>query len=121
MNLSSRALKMAHILQKGRPDHKWADNVGLAWKFVHLRKALSKGVATFSYVKKDGSIREACGTLCEVIIPKEDWPKETICDRLPNFSVFNYYDIDKHEWRCFRVTDFIAVQDFWKIEEAIFV
>jgi len=35
-----------------------------------FKKALKAGEVAFSYKKKDGTIREALGTLCETMIPK---------------------------------------------------
>ena len=121
ISLSSRALKMAHILQKNNQspmtNHQWSDMLRHAWYFVRFREMLKTSIMTFTYIKKDGELREARGTLNGVIIPKEKWPRETICDRLPNYSVITYWDIDAHDWRCFRITDFIGFVSIYKIEE----
>ena len=117
ISLSSRALKMAHILNKNKPGFKWSDVVRHAWYFVRLREMLKTSIMTFTYIKRDGELREARGTLSEVIIPKKKWPRETICDHLPNYSFITYWDIDTHDWRCFRITDFIGFVSIYKIEE----
>ena len=116
ISLSSRALRMAHILNKNKPGFKWSDIVRHAWYLVHLRGQMKKSIMIFSYFKKDGSIREARGTLSELIIPHD------IVERIkgqnePNFSVITYWDIDAHDWRCFKITDFIGFVSIFQIEE----
>ena len=46
-----------------------------AWWFESFRDQLRTGVFRFSYFKKDGSIREAYGTLDLSRIPAEHHPK----------------------------------------------
>ena len=109
-------MKIAHILQKGRPDHKWSDIVKYAWYLVRFSRMMRKSIMIFSYFKKDGSIREARGTLSELIIPREVTEKIKGQNE-PNFSVITYWDIDTHDWRCFRITDFVGFVSFFQIEE----
>ena len=116
INLSSRALKIAHILNKNKPGFKWSDVVRHGWYFVHLRGQMKKSVMIFSYFKKDGSIREARGTLSELIIPR-DVVEKIKGQNEPNFSVITYWDIDEHDWRCFRITAFIGFVSIFQIEE----
>lgn len=61
-----------------------------------LRKKLQENYeVNFSYVKKNGEIREARGTLNMNTIPFEKLPKDTSLNR----SNFSYYDLDKNDWR----------------------
>ena len=97
-------------------NHQWSDMLRRAWYFVHLRGQMKKSIMIFSYFKKDGSIREARGTLSDLILPRD------IVERIkgqiePNFSVITYWDIDAHDWRCFRITDFIGFVSIYQIEE----
>lgn len=39
-----------------------------------FKEALEAGIVTFSYQKKDGTIREANGTLCKALLPLEQAP-----------------------------------------------
>ena len=87
-----------------------------AWYFVRFRQMLRKSIMIFSYYKKDSSIREARGTLSELIIPR-DIVARIKGQNEPNFSVITYWDIDAHDWRCFRITDFIGFVSIYKIEE----
>ena len=38
---------------------------------IKFREALKNGEVKFTYTKKDGTIRQAVGTLCEKLLPKE--------------------------------------------------
>ena len=118
---------MAHILQKNHqstmPDdqspmtnHQWSDMLRRAWYFVRFREMLKKSIMTFTYIKKDGELREARGTLSDLIIP-HDIVEKIKDQNEPNFSVITYWDIDAHDWRCFRITDFIGFVSIYKIEE----
>lgn len=64
-----------------------------------LRRAMASGVARFLYLKKDGDVREARGTLCPALIPTDRRPRGL---RSPSPEVFTYFDKDRTEWRCFR-------------------
>ena len=82
-----------------------------AWWFEDFRKKLSTGVWRFSYFQKDGSIREAVGTLDMSRIPEDKRPKGDMSDgaaREPAAGVFPYYDLDAAGWRSFRLDLFIG-------------
>ena len=116
---SSRALRMAHLFRKDKPDYLWSDCVRRAWWFVHFRKNLAHGFATFSFFKKDGSIREARGTLFWPLIPADKQPK-TIDNgqlKIDNYSIFTFFDLDKQEWRSFDIRKFIGFVTMYRIEE----
>ena len=83
----------------------------LAWYFEHFRDMLASGIYRFSYFKKDGSIREARGTLDPTIIPEEHHPKSLSAARSvssENSSSFCYYDLDAQGWRSFLIDLFIG-------------
>ena len=79
-----------------------------AWWFEDFRKKLSTGVWRFSYFKKDGSIREAVGTLDVERIPEEKHPTGDPSDVLAPTCTFSYFDLDKNEWRSFCLDLFIG-------------
>lgn len=70
-----------------------------AWKVVKLQFALCIGVVKFSYTKKDGSRREAIGTLDNVPAVKGE--------RRTNHGVFTYFDIPAQDWRSAKVENLI--------------
>jgi len=93
-----------------------------AWWFESFRKKLSTGVWRFSYYKKDGSIREAVGTLDMSRIPEDKRPKGDMSDgaaREPSANTFPYYDLyadgDAGGWRSFRLDNFIGFVEEVKV------
>ena len=65
--------------------------------------------ARFSYFKKDGSIREARGTLNPLLIPENKMPRNGFeTDNGTPAGTFAYYDIDAGDWRSFRLDNFIG-------------
>ncbi len=43
-----------------------------------LRKALAEGMVSMRYVKKNGDTRNAVGTLCLALVPKDKHPKSPL-------------------------------------------
>ena len=78
-----------------------------AWWFESFRAQLASGVYRFSYLKKDGTVREARGTLDFARIPEDQLPKGSESS-LVNGSVVNYFDIEKAAWRSFRLDNFVG-------------
>ena len=60
----------------------------------------------FKFQKKDGTEREARGTLNFDVIPKESTPKGTQTWEDPD-DIVKYWDLDKEAWRSFRWEQFI--------------
>ena len=120
--IQSRALRMAHILAKqevpiGTRPRTWSENVKYAWWFIDFRNRLSQGFATFSFFKKDGSIREARGTLFMPLIPLDKWPKEKDPYTVHStpYTTFPFFDLDKLEWRSFDIRNFIGFITYYRI------
>ncbi len=57
---------------------------------------------------KDGSIREAIGTLDFGLIPTEHLPKGTADSETSEVSTFAYYDLIAGGWRSFCLDNFIG-------------
>lgn len=76
-----------------------------------LEQKMMEGAMTFQYRKKDGTIRNAVGTLSRRLMKLEDgtfWiPKGEAKPVAPQW--FKYFDLDAHGWRQFDVTQLIAV------------
>lgn len=74
-------------------------------------KMLDRAVA-FQFKKKDGTIRNAIGTLCRNLMVLADntlWEPKGESKPEPA-SVIRYFDCDKAQWRCFSCVDFIAME-----------
>ena len=128
MKTSSLAFHYAHYLQKNHQspygvsrseeitNHKWSDYVTLGWYFVHFCQALNAGVVTFSFWKKDGSIREAKGTTHPLLIPLDKKPKgeKAVSSQ---YSAISFFDLDKQDWRSFSITHFIGFVTIYELKE----
>ena len=81
-----------------------------AWWFAKFRNKLATGVWRFSYFKKEGGIREAVGTRMPSLIPADKTPKcpQTNEEWRERAASIPYYDLDKQEWRSFRIDLFIG-------------
>jgi hypothetical protein len=73
-----------------------------AWKLYDLTKKLKQHLVKFAYQKKDGSIREAIGTLN---FENKDFANV----RDISNKVINYFDVEADGFRCFKVANFIGL------------
>ena len=124
---SSRALHTAHYLYKKRieqstaliaydPRKELSICLKRAWYFERFRNWLRNGVVTFTYTKLDGSLREAKGTLNDLLIPTDKLPKGTSAAK-PNFASVAYYDLERQDWRAFNVAEFVGFIDIYRLEQ----
>lgn len=75
-------------------------------------RMLERAIA-FQFRKKDGSIRNAVGTLCRSLMKQQDgslWKPKTDAPARENPNLVNYFDMDEKSWRCFVVGNLIAVE-----------
>ena len=82
-----------------------------AKKALHLLEKLGMGEARFEYLKANGELRKARGTLCHGISPeldsyefKDDKPDVGQKD----FGIIVYFDLDKEEFRSFKAERLIG-------------
>ena len=66
-----------------------------------LNSLLKTSNVTLTFTKKDGSERVMNATLKEEIIPK--YEKKTDREKTPSIETMSVFDIDKNEWRSFRL------------------
>lgn len=71
-----------------------------------LKAELHKREVSFKYYKKDGSIRDAKGTLNSEIYGKENTPTGSI-KTIPENQI-RYYDTDSDGWRSFLSENLIS-------------
>ena len=107
MNITtnSRVMHMAHSLQQSNPTMTWSEALKLAWQFQYLRDMLRAGIVKFSYLKSSAILnepRQARGTLHPELIPEDKKPKGSP-DYKPNWGTIAYYDLDRQDWRSFRL------------------
>jgi hypothetical protein len=76
-----------------------------------LQSKMMEQAVRFQFKKKDGSIRDAFGTLVRERMKLADgtiWEPKGEASPEPA-TVIRYFDLDKGMWRCFTVTDFIGI------------
>lgn len=81
-------------------------------KLSRLRDLMTVGVAKFEFIKQNGDRRIAYGTRRPDIIarcPNADGN----ASRTQDGAHFNYYDMQRRDWRCFCVHDFVDVDVFF--------
>ena len=74
-----------------------------AWLNAKLKKELGKRIVKFYFLKVDGSVREAYGTLMSDRIPV------TGNNRKRNDTVQVYFDTEKDGWRCYKKANLIKI------------
>ena len=73
----------------------------------NLKESLKKGIVTFQYKKKNGTIRTATGTTQREAIESnysfkgEDGPSK--------YGYTTYWDVEKEDWRCFNENMIVAI------------
>lgn len=75
-----------------------------AWANFKLCKAMASRIVRFYFLKVDGTVREAFGTLSTNIVPPTQGS-----DRKRNESCQVYFDTEKSEWRCYKKANLIRV------------
>ena len=78
---------------------------------ILLQSKMMEQAVKFQFKKKDGTIRDAIGTLKRALMKQEDgtlWEPKGESKPEPA-SVVRYFDVEKGSWRCFTVTDFIGL------------
>ena len=76
---------------------------------AELKKMLTEEIVHFVFEKTDGTRRDAYGTRAVDVIRRYD---TTTANQRPQraFSgTFPYFDIEKQEWRCFKVDRFVMI------------
>lgn len=74
-----------------------------------LNDMLHKGIVEFEFIKKDGTVRNAKGTLDPAHLPPAPPAGATSgTPRKKNDSVFVYYDMEKNSFRSFVKTSFLG-------------
>ncbi len=81
-----------------------AEALRQAWAVSRLKAAMRKGVAAFRFTKKDGSTREAMGTLDASLIPTHNEPA---APKAMTTAVC-YWDMAKAAFRSFNVCNLIT-------------
>ena len=89
---------------------RWIAGIGLSdalkqsWRNFKLKLKMAKGIAKFYFLKIDGTIREAYGTLNSRNLPATEMEK-----RRKNDTIQVYFDTEKQSWRCYKKLNLIRI------------
>ena len=117
-----RLMRRAHYLENKTTEYyDKASSLRGAWWFESFREAMNNGMARFVYRKADGTTRIALGTRSAALIPTDKLPKGDMSDGTAemedNIKAIPYFDLDKMEWRSFRVLLFVSLEQSWTINK----
>ena len=76
---------------------------------AELKKMLTEEVVHFIFEKTDGTTRNAYGTRAVDVIRRYDTGSTNQRPQRAFNGTFPYFDIEKGEWRCFRVDRFVRI------------
>ena len=76
------------------------------WELYRLAKRMRSGEVKFAYEKVNGSIRYAIGTLKNVPAGATNKGKRMT---KPSYKTFSYFDVDKQEFRSFKIENLVTV------------
>ena len=95
----------AWAIKTQNPNFTFRKALTSAWRAEKLQRQMSGGnVVEFVYIKMDGSVRIAKGT-----IPELKMGLEGKLNTVGQNSVVKYFDVDKEEWRCFKAVQLATV------------
>lgn len=75
-----------------------------------LRDALKQGKTNFVFKKKDGSRREAVGTLNFDLIPTEGKQFKSEEQKEERDDQVTYFDMEKLAWRCCKTENILEIE-----------
>ena len=76
---------------------------------AELKKMLTEEIVHFVFEKTDGTRRDAYGTRAIDVIRKYDTGSTSQKPQRAFKGTFPYFDIEKGEWRCFKVDRFVMI------------
>lgn len=77
----------------------------LAWANLRLRNEMKNRIVHFRFIRVDGSVREAVGTLDSRLMP----PLKDKAEGTRSNAVQVYYDLERGGFRCYRKANLISV------------
>ena len=84
-----------------------------AAKAFHLLELLGEGEVRFEYLKANGELRKARGTLCHGISPAFDnyeYKSDKPVEQQRDYGCIVYFDLDKEEFRSLRVRNLLILK-----------
>ncbi len=111
--MSRWVFDMALLMKNEWPEMTRREALTKAHLAARLLKSLGDGVVHFTYLKNDGSLRQAVGTLCKGISPTLDsyeWKTERGDDSYLKLNI-SYWDLERKAFRSFSVQHLITINE----------
>ena len=99
----SRVMSLAWQFVK-RNGFTMSEALRVAWCNIKLHLKMQSQIVKFYFIKVDGTLREAYGTLASNLIPQAGES-----NRRKNDTVQVYFDTEKQEWRCFKLANLFKI------------
>ena len=109
--------RVMHIAHANWQNDSWSNRLKQAWMMADIRKYMRHGIVKFVFMKQNGELRNARGTLWDEIIPDDKKPTGIRQQRInegleqANYTSISFFDLDKQEWRAFKVESLVTVND----------
>lgn len=103
INFRMRVMKYAWHLRK-TTRLAWRICMIKAWELYRLSKSMRNGVVSFYYLRSDGTVRKARGTLRNTAVDGNHCKLTK-----PSYRTMAYIDVDKNAFRCFKIENLICV------------
>ena len=81
-----------------------------------IKEELERGIVTFTFTKKDGTVRTAKGTRCfdnPLAVGENYVPPK--CTGVEKPNILSYWDLDKEAWRCFNESAYIETLEIQEL------
>lgn len=82
----------------------WSECQTAAWNAFKLREALKAGVTNFYFIKADGSLRKAVGTLDSTL-----FEYEAKGEAKPNPMLVRFWDLEKMAFRSCKIQNIFKI------------
>lgn len=104
INFRVRIMKYAWHIRRATAQS-WRLCMIKAWQLYRLAKSMRERDVAFYYLKSDGTIRKALGTLRGVPAGATLGSKKLT---KPSYKTMSYFDTEKGAFRCFKVENLIC-------------
>ena len=109
--------RVMHYAHANWQNDSWSNRLKQAWMMADIRKYMRHGIVKFVFMKQNGELRNARGTLWDEIIPDDKKPTGIRQQRInegleqANYTSISFFDLDKQEWRAFKVESLVTIND----------
>ena len=117
MQEDQEIIQVIDALKRYLPDQPTKVN-RMARQINDLKEQMREDIVHFVFRKMDGSERHAYGTRASDIIGQHELHglrQQEKTKTKPAFGTFSYFDIERDDWRCFRVDRLLEIRNDYTI------